>query len=136
MEAVVAIARLHEQPLVHVVHESQTYSNHIDDTHSFGDASWRKYRQANTAEERYLLANLLERLDLEGININAISLTGMPIREVLRYAEESSANLLALNAPARRLRFLDRFFRHPIEIVLDKLPCSLLILRTTNNRRT
>lgn len=46
------------------------------------------------------------------------------------YSQEVGADLLLYPVAQRPLTFLDRFFSHPVEVILEKIPCRILFHRT------
>lgn len=84
---------------------------------------------AGLPTEEHALATFVSGFDTRGLDVSAIALSGRAGHEVARYAEEYGADVLGIKAPDRPLGFLDRFFSQPTVVVMDKLPCSLLLVR-------
>lgn len=85
----------------------------------------------HTAGEQYQLSSFIGALDTEGVAARAVTLPGRPGQEIARYAEDIHADLLGVMAPSRPLGALDRLLSHPIILLLDQLPCSVLLYRPT-----
>jgi nucleotide-binding universal stress UspA family protein len=84
---------------------------------------------AGLPTDQHALATFASGFDARGLDVSAIALSGRAGHEVSRYAEEYGADVLGLSAPNRPLGFFDRFFSHPTVVVMEKLPCSVLIVR-------
>jgi nucleotide-binding universal stress UspA family protein len=80
------------------------------------------------------MQSYLEEFDFAGFEVVTRILDGAEGLESAEYARGTDADLLVFPAPARPLGFWDRFFHHPTEHVLEKLPCSVLIYRKTEGR--
>ena len=81
------------------------------------------------AAERYQLTNFIDGLDAQGVTASTAALPGRPGQEIARYAEDIRADLVGVVAPAKPLGFLDRLLSHPMNLLLDRLPCSVLLFR-------
>ncbi|TVQ60188.1 MAG: universal stress protein [Phycisphaerales bacterium] len=81
------------------------------------------------AAERHQLADFAESLETQGVRIEAVTLPGRPGQEIARYAEDTRADVLGLVAPARPLGLLSRLLSHPVLLVLEHLPCAVLLYR-------
>ncbi len=114
---------------IHFVYESDTY-----------DRLAGRVRSAESEPEldeaALLRTSLLVQLrafvgefDLVGIEVATVVLDGAEGLESVDYARKRDADLLVFPAPARPLRFWDRFLKHPTEVVLERLPCALLLHR-------
>ncbi|MDX2174932.1 MAG: universal stress protein [Candidatus Sumerlaeia bacterium] len=75
------------------------------------------------------LRHFIEDLDLSGIEVEVEVLEGAEGLESVDYARRVGADLLVYPAPSRPLRFWDRFLKHPTEVVLERLPCAVLVHR-------
>lgn len=80
------------------------------------------------------LQSYLEEFDFAGLEVVSRILEGAEGLESVEYARGANADLLVFPAPSRPLGFWDRFFHHPTEHVLEKLPCSVLIYREMEGR--
>ncbi len=81
------------------------------------------------------LTALMSRLDLTGVAVRAVTLAGRPGQEIARYAEDTQADILGVVVPTRSLGFMDRLLSHPVILLLDKLPCSVLLYRSPHEDR-
>ena len=52
---------------------------------------------------------------------------------IAHYAKAKRADLLVVNSPDTKLRFLDRIFKHDLEYILVDLPSDVLIVHTTKD---
>ena len=66
----------------------------------------------------------------DGRRVERSVLSGRPGFAVRRYAEESGADLLAVNSPDGRYGLIDRIFTHGMEHILEDLPCNILIVHS------
>ncbi len=82
------------------------------------------------AAHRLELGELLTRLDLTGVRPRAISLPGRPGQEIARHADDAGSDLVCVLGPSEPLGMLDRLLSHPLNLLLDQLPCSALVYRT------
>lgn len=91
-----------------------------------GGGSTERVMAAGVAQR---LALFVEGLDTAGVQVRCAALPGRAGQEAARYAEDARADLLCLSAPMRPMGALSRVFSHPLSLVLDHLPCSLLLHR-------
>lgn len=82
------------------------------------------------ASEQYQLSSFMIDLDVHGVRATAVALAGRPGQEIARYAEDTRTDVVGVVAPNRSLGFLDRLLSHPIIMLLDRLPCSVLLYRS------
>jgi len=68
-------------------------------------------------------------LKLSGVPIKTKALYGKEGWEAGNFARENGADLFAVTAPIRKLKFLDRLFTHEVEYLFEELPTNLLIIR-------
>lgn len=78
------------------------------------------------------LGDLLLGYDTSGFQIVPAVLTGADGLETIEYAQAKNADLVIFPAPSRELGFWDRYFRHPTEVVMQRLPKSILFFRDPN----
>lgn len=123
------LARRSESEALHVVHEYDPFSAGMRTISEVEDFDTEREARARAAEERSRLADFLEGFELSGLNVSTACLRGREGVEIVRYAERHRADLLLAPRPARRLTIWDRFFGHRTELVLHRLPCSLLLYR-------
>lgn len=112
---------------LHVVHEHQAEAGVARLVTPAEEVS--QYQQQQADVDRHLLADFLAAFDTKGIDVRRKSLEGFEGSEAVRYAKHREAGLLVIGAPQRRLSLWDRFFHHPIENVLQNLPCAVLLYR-------
>lgn len=130
MPSLLEFARRASAETVHLVHEYSSYTSRLagaetEETDSGG------YGQTQNAAERLALASFLDRFDFSSLRVQTACLPGRDGAETIRYAEQHRADLLAAPGPRRSLGLWDRFFGHPVETLLQRLPCSLLLYRPT-----
>ncbi|MCL4220641.1 MAG: universal stress protein [Phycisphaerales bacterium] len=82
-----------------------------------------------SANERIELGDLIAGLNTENVTTRAVTLPGRPGHEMARYADDARSDLLSVLGPAEPLGVLDRLLSHPLNLLLDQLPCSALIHR-------
>ncbi|MBX3374072.1 MAG: universal stress protein [Phycisphaeraceae bacterium] len=129
LDDLLCLARRSGVSEVHLVHE---YDPHALGLRRVGGASASVREDAereHAASLRLELSNLLEGVPIGDLDIRTKCLAGRDGRETVEYAETVQADLLAVPGPARRITLLDRFFGHPLETLLDRFPCSLLVHR-------
>jgi nucleotide-binding universal stress UspA family protein len=122
------IARLDARPILHLIWEGVAVPTAA--TRMSGELDKvDKGRQLWLATEKYKMANRLERLDLEGVVLMMDAVEASGGRGAVHFADHIAADLLVISARKERLGLWDRFFGHPVEVALQKLPCSLLVHR-------
>ena len=95
-----------------------------------GRADGSNARLSGLAAERHMLGEFALGLDAPaGVKLEAVTLPGRPGQELARHAEDTSADLVGVLAPARPLGWLSRLLSHPVHLVLDQLPCAVLLHR-------
>ncbi len=130
LRRLVLLARAVPGAQLHVVHETEPAGAGLAEAIEGGAAGAGRARSLRAAAESYRLADFLESVDLGAVRVTAACLAGRAGAELVRYAVEVGADLIATTAPARHLGVWDRFFGHPAETVLHRLPCSLLVHRS------
>ncbi len=128
MPSLIDFTRRASAETVHLVHEYPSYTTRLAGGET-EESDAGGYAQTQEAAERLALANFLERFDFGSLRVQTACLSGRDGAETIRYAEQHGANLLAAPGPRRRLSLWDRFFGHPTETLLQRLPCSLLLYR-------
>jgi nucleotide-binding universal stress UspA family protein len=81
------------------------------------------------SEDLQVVENLCNECEANKSKIKVVSVEGKPGYALSKYARESNADLLVVNAPKRSLGIIDRLFTHDIEYILADLPCNLLIVK-------
>jgi nucleotide-binding universal stress UspA family protein len=81
------------------------------------------------SEEKMKLEMLIKEMNLTGLDFKTTCLFGKEGYESNKYVKANEADIFCLNAPSKRLKFLDRLFTHEIEYTLECLPSNLLIVR-------
>lgn len=116
-----------EQAVLHVVNELDMYGLESDlrAQDKLGEDSLKLLAQS----EKQRLTEFVSQVNLRGVQVRLAFLEGREGRRSVAYAREVGADLLILPAPTDPLGFWDRFFRHPAEVVLQELPCALLLFR-------
>lgn len=90
-------------------------------------------RQLNQdIEEQKVFDALHLKHHFNGLNVNFKSLKGKPGKEITNFAREEHADLLVVNSPDQEPGLLNRLFPHGLELALEDLPCSLLIIHSRN----
>lgn len=89
-----------------------------------------RVREQLLRDEEAKLRQLGTGLEDDGRRVERIVLSGRPGFAVRRYAEESGADLLAVNSPDGRYGLIDRIFTHGMEHILEHLPCNILIVHS------
>lgn len=118
---------------LHIVHEHQAEAGLARLATASEEVS--RYQRQRAEVERQLFTNFLAPFDLKGLDVRSKSLEGFEGSEAVRYADQRNADLLIVGAPERRLGIWDRFFHHPIENVLQNLPCAVLLYRHGSPQR-
>jgi nucleotide-binding universal stress UspA family protein len=124
-----ALAKPSPRARIHVIREYDPYGGVMVEEDARGGISAGENPGMRAAEEKFLLANFLEGIDMGPVPVTSQCLVGRSGAELLRYSLEVEADLIALTAPDRALGLWDRFFGHPVEAILQRLPCTLLIHR-------
>jgi len=89
-----------------------------------------RIREQLLRDEEAKLRRLGTGLEDDGRRVERSVLSGRPGFAVRRYAEESGADLLAVNSPDGRYGLIDRIFTHGMEHILEHLPCNILIVHS------
>lgn len=118
---------------LHIVHEHQAEAGLARLATPNEEVS--QYRQQRAEVDRHMLDNFLATFDLQGIDVRSKSLEGFEGSEAVRYADQWETDLLVVKAPEKRLGIWDWFFHHPIENVLQHLPCAVLLYRPLHSER-
>jgi nucleotide-binding universal stress UspA family protein len=114
-----------------VVHESDYFARLAL---RYGDATMDQrddQRRLWKNDVLHQMSSSLEAYDLSGFELSLEVLEGSEGLESVELAKAVGADLLVYPAPSRPLSFWDRFFHHPTEVVMDRLPCAVLIHRDT-----
>jgi nucleotide-binding universal stress UspA family protein len=120
--------------VIHFVHEYDPRARGAIESVLRGSEQAR-YEQMMTGTQRFQLANAVEGLDLRGLEPRLACLEGKELTATTEYARTIGADLLVMAAPHHRLGLLDRFFGDPTETVLQRFPCSVLLVRAAAERR-
>lgn len=89
----------------------------------------QRMREEWIAKEEDTMKAFARELKLTGIPVQTRALYGKEGWEAGNYARENDADLFAVTAPVRKLKFLDRLFTHELEYLFENLPTDLLIIR-------
>lgn len=114
---------------IHFVYESDTYdriAGRVRSAESDPDFDEAALLRTSLLVQ---LRSFVEEFDLSGIAVETLVLDGAEGLESVDHARRVEADILVFPAPARPLRFWDRFLKHPTEVVLESLPCALLLHR-------
>ena len=129
LDYVAELARLSTARSLHIVAEFDLYgvsaSNEAIPSQPGGEAPGATW----AIQERVALSSFLDSVDLHGVEVELACLEGREGTQSVEYAQTQGADLLVVPAPPRRLTVLDRFFNHPTEFALHRLPCALLLYR-------
>jgi len=124
----VELARRASAQSVHLVHEYNAHAiGGSDSAGAWSDQAG--FRRAFGSAQRFQLANAAEGLDLAGLSPTLACIEGRDLVQTTAYARDARADLLVLAAPPRRVGLLDRVVGEPTEAVLQRLPCSILLVR-------
>lgn len=80
-------------------------------------------------EEEEKMRLFINELNLKDLNIKTKCLYGKEGWESSNYARLNKADIYAITAPLKKLKFLDRLFPHEAEYSFENLPSNLLIIR-------
>ena len=114
---------------IHFVYESDTYdriAGRVRSAESEPDIDEAALMRTSLLVQ---LRSFVEEFDLTGIEVETLVLDGAEGLETVDHARRTDADLLVFPAPARPLRFWDRFLKHPTEVVMERLPCAILFHR-------
>lgn len=129
LRAVAALARAAGGGALHAVRETPLHASQLRALAHAGEHAARETALAQAASEREALGLMLDGVDLGGVTVVRECFGGRRGAETLRYAADVDAGLLALPAPGRPLGWWHRFFSHPAEVALQRLPCPVLLYR-------
>ncbi|HZW10898.1 MAG TPA: universal stress protein [Phycisphaerales bacterium] len=128
------LARRASARAVHIVHEYDPRARGAIDSVLAGSDQAR-YEQMVSGAQRFQLADAVQELDLGGISPRLACIEGQDLVQTTAYASDVGADLLVLAAPHQRIGLLDRFFGDPTETVLQRFPCSVLLVRRPGGPR-
>jgi nucleotide-binding universal stress UspA family protein len=80
-------------------------------------------------EEEEKMRQFVSGLNFKEIKVKTICLYGKEGWEASNFARENKADIFAVTAPHKRLKFLDRIFHHELEYSFENLPSNLLLIR-------
>lgn len=124
------VARLtHARPpaRLDVLHEVESYGDLVR-TIGERSAEAAERRREHDADVRAQLNYVLRSAGLADLPVRLECLEGHAGQEGVDYAARVEADLLVVPAPPR-LGMWDRFFKQPAELVLQNLPCAVLLHR-------
>lgn len=102
---------------------------------SVGPAEGPLGASMHAAQAEYRLAQIASQFDTSKMHTWAKPLAGRPGQEIARYAEDVHADLIGVMAPSRPLSTMDRWMSHPVVLLLDRLPCSVLLFKPSPSGR-
>ncbi len=124
------LAKKENAERIHLVREYQLpgLSIAVSDSGSMSEIDskvnlWRE-------EEKEKLNLLIKELNLTDIEIKPVCLNGKEGWAISNYVKEVNADILAVTAPRKKLKFFDRVFSHDLEFILRELPSPLLIVKS------
>lgn len=130
---VLQLARAYQVQALHVIHEYDAYSGMLRML-GHGElppsSSAQDYLEVSEGAAMEQLTTFLAGFDFDDLPVHAESLDGHIGQEAVEFAQQQRADLLVIPSPPR-LSFWDRFFKHPAELAMQHLPCSLLLYRTS-----
>ncbi len=118
------LARASGARQLHILYEPDYYDRLAGRFRETGEDE----RHRRTAQQLELHA-FLEPFQFPNLEVTTAVQEGGEGLEAVEYARAHACDLLIYAAPPRRLRFWDRFFQHPAETVMERLPCAVLIYR-------
>lgn len=90
-----------------------------------------KKRQELKLKELERMKSIEKVLERDGaLDVNHKCIFGKAGYTIGHFAAANRADLLIMNAPDRKLGFMDRVFTHNLEYVLSDLPCCLMIVNS------
>ena len=123
-------ARAGETPSsVYLAHEIDAMGAGVTESERAAGKATDAGRLFDAASERFRIAGFLGGLDARDVRLEALTLPGRRGPELARYAEDSRSDLLGIVAPSRPLGALSRLLSHPVLMILEHLPCSVLVFR-------
>ncbi|MDG1526470.1 MAG: universal stress protein [Schleiferiaceae bacterium] len=95
--------------------------------------STRKRKQIER-EQHSRIEGLLQKCQVPvNLEIKEQHVFGKRGYTIAHYTKAKRADLLVVNSPDTKLRFLDRIFKHDLEYILADLPSDVLIVHTTKD---
>lgn len=114
--------------------DPKAISDAADDEEAVAEAA--RKRKELTCKENERLTELEQKLKNEGsLAVKHRCIFGRSGYTIGHFAASKKADLLVMNAPDKRLGFMDRVFPHDLEHVLSDLPCCLMIVRPKEQTR-
>lgn len=133
IEFALQLVRNNHSRSLHVVHEYDILGLSMAALEASGDTQDSEQALMLKATEEIRLGSFLEQFDLQGVPLETACVEGREGQESVEYARRHNADLLLLPVPSRPLTIWDRFFNHPTEFILQKLPCALMLFRCRQN---
>jgi nucleotide-binding universal stress UspA family protein len=127
-EVGVALAHRAGAKSIHFIHEYDPRARGALESVLAGSDQAR-YEHMVSGAQRFQLADAVQGLDLRALTPRLACIEGHDMVQTTAYASDVGADLLVMAAPAQRLGLLDRFFGDPTETVLQRFPCSVLLVR-------
>lgn len=126
------IAKSAQSKEIHVIHENQlhalqTYAN----SHYNKETLFELFSNSIVENELEKVKDFMSKLD-SGFEIITKSLIGKPGFIISNYSHQVNADLLIINSSDSKLGVLDRLFPHDLELVLEDIPCNLMIVHSNS----
>lgn len=86
------------------------------------------FREKLVNEESAKMNMFLSELNLQGIDIEKVCLSGKEGWEAKKFLKDNNVDLFVFTAPIRRLGIFDRVFQHDLEFIFMDIPCDLFII--------
>lgn len=118
----------------HVLYEPDFYDRLAGRYHEAGLPAQEEERRHRRAAHHLQLHAFLEPFQFPDLEVETAVLEGAEGLGAVEYARRHHADLLIYPAPTRPLHFWDRFFHHPAETVMERLPCAVLVHRDPGAR--
>jgi nucleotide-binding universal stress UspA family protein len=83
-------------------------------------------------EEKTMLSLFIKEMNLSGVKMNTVCLSGKRGWESSNYIKENHGDLLIFSEAKRKSHIMDRFFEDELELIIKKLPCAILVYRKSD----
>ena len=117
-----------ENAFMTIIKEIRMYGLSLAIAGEESEDEYSETRRRLVDEEIKEVRSKMEGLETDGLRINIKITAGKSGHELSKFSRQNKADLIIMQGPDRKLRFLDRLFPHDLELLMADLPANLLII--------